>query len=54
MSEFNHPFIIEQAKKRNLHVLQIGERKNLNSKNKRNEILVMNYENTKTFFNLND
>jgi len=52
MSEFNHPFIIEQAEKRNLTILRIGERKNL--KNKRIEILVMNYKNSKTFFNLND
>jgi DNA adenine methylase len=52
MSEFNSPFILKQAEKRNLHVLRIGERKNL--KNKRIEILVTNYKNTKTFFNLND
>ena len=43
MSEFNHPFIIEQAKKRNLNVIVIGERQNL--KNRRTEILVTNYQN---------
>lgn len=43
MSEFNHPFILEQAKQRNLNVIIIGERQNL--KNRRTEILVTNYEN---------
>jgi len=43
-SEFNHPFIIQQAKERNLNVHIIGERQNL--KNRRTEILVTNYENT--------
>jgi len=42
-SEFNHPFIIQQAKERNLNVNIIGERQNL--KNRRTEILVTNYEN---------
>jgi len=41
-SEFNHPFILEQAKERNLNVIEIGERKNLG--NRRTEILVCNYE----------
>jgi len=41
MSEFDHPFILEQAKKRNLNVIIIGERHNL--KNRRTEILVTNY-----------
>lgn len=44
MSEFDHPFILEQAKKRNLNVIIIGERRNL--KNKRTEILVTNYSNS--------
>ena len=44
MSEFNHPFILEQAKERNLNVITIGERQNL--KNRRIEILVTNYENS--------
>ena len=44
MSEFDNPFIIEQAKQRNLNIIVIGERQNL--KNRRTEILVTNYENT--------
>lgn len=43
MSEFNHPFILDQAKERGLNVITIGERQNL--KNRRIEILVTNYEN---------
>ncbi len=50
MSEFDSPFIIDQAKQRNLNIIQIGERTNL--KNKRTEILITNYETRKTFFNL--
>lgn len=42
-SEFNHPFILQKAKERNLNVHIIGERQNL--KNRRVEILVTNYEN---------
>ncbi len=41
-SEFNHPFILQQAKERNLNVHIIGERQNL--KNRRIEILVTNYK----------
>jgi DNA adenine methylase len=48
MSEFNHPFILEQAKERNLNVITIGERQNL--KNRRIEILVTNYETHPTLF----
>lgn len=49
MSEFDHPFILEQAKERNLNVIYIGERQNL--KNRRTEILVTNYNNQqKTIF----
>lgn len=44
MSEFDHPFILEQAKKRNLNVIIIGERQNL--KNRRKEILLTNYSNS--------
>lgn len=44
MSEFDHPFILEQAKKRGLNVIIIGERTNL--KNKRTEVLITNYENS--------
>lgn len=44
MSEFDNPFIIEQAKQRNCHVHIIGARQNL--KNRRTEILITNYEPT--------
>jgi len=43
-SEFDNPFILQQAKERNLNVIHIGERQNL--KNRRTEILVTNYKNT--------
>lgn len=43
MSEFNHPFIIEQAEKRGLNIIIIGERQNL--KNRRTEVLITNYKN---------
>jgi DNA adenine methylase len=42
MSEFNHDFIISEAKRRGLIVNYIGERQNL--KNRRIEVLVTNYE----------
>lgn len=42
MSEFNHPFIINQAAERGLNVNYIGERQNL--KNRRIEILITNYK----------
>ena len=41
-SEFDHPFILQQAKERNLNVHIRGERQNL--KNRRIEILVTNYK----------
>jgi len=44
MSEFDHPFILEQANQRNLNIIIIGERQNL--KNRRTEILVTNYSNS--------
>lgn len=47
-SEFDNPFILEQAKQRNLNVIQIGERQNL--KNRRTEILITNYETEKSLF----
>ena len=43
MSEFDHPFIIDQAKQRGLNIITIGERQNL--KNRRTEILITNYRN---------
>jgi len=42
-SEFNNPFILDQAKTRGLNIHIIGERQNL--KNRRAEILITNYEN---------
>lgn len=48
MSEFNNPFVIEQAEIRKLNVIIIGERKNL--KNRQTEILITNYENAPTLF----
>jgi len=42
MAEFNNPFILNQAKERNLNVITIGERQNL--KNRRTEILITNYK----------
>lgn len=47
-SEFDHPFILEQAKERNLNVIVIGERHNM--KNRRTEILVTNYKQRLTLF----
>jgi len=47
-SEFDHPFILEQAEKRGLNVIIIGER--LNLKNRRTEILITNYKNQPTLF----
>jgi len=49
-SEFDHPFILEQAEKRKLNVITIGERQNL--KNRRIEILVTNYSKPKTLFDV--
>lgn len=48
MSEFDHPFVIEEAKRRGLNVIVIGER--VNMKNRRTEILVTNYKNHPTLF----
>jgi len=48
MSEFNHPFIMEQAKDNGLIIETIGERRNLD--NRRIEILVTNYKNNATLF----
>lgn len=47
-SEFNHPFILEQAKERNLNIITIGDRRNL--KNRRVEILITNYQKELTLF----
>lgn len=42
LSEFKHPFVVSQAKKRNLNIIEIGERRNLS--NRKIEILITNYE----------
>lgn len=42
MSEFDHPFILQQANERGLRVIEIGERKNLG--NRRMELLITNYD----------
>lgn len=48
VSEFDNPFIIEQASERNLTVIKLKNRRNLS--NRRNEILVTNYNpNTELF-----
>ncbi len=51
MSEFNHPLVIAEAKKRGLNIITIGERSNI--KNKRVEIYITNYslDQTKISFN---
>lgn len=48
ISEFDSPFIIDLAKSYSLNIIQIGERQNI--KNRRTEILLTNYELTKTLF----
>ncbi len=45
MSEFDHPFIIEQAKQRGLNVIPLKVRHNI--KNKRLEVLITNYDSIK-------
>lgn len=47
-SEFDHPFILEQAERRGLNVIVIGDRQNL--KNRRTEILVTNYKKPLSLF----
>lgn len=48
ISEFNHPFILEQAKQRNLNIINLGERRSINNRN--TEILITNYETEKSLF----
>jgi len=51
VSEFNHPFIIEQAIDRGLNIIEIGERRNLSGKAERKtEILITNYDYQKKLF----
>lgn len=42
MSEFTHPFILAEAKKRGFNIIPIRERKNI--KNRKVEILITNYQ----------
>lgn len=49
MSEFDHPFVIAEAKKRNLKIIYLRERANI--KNRRTEILILNYELSQVSFN---
>lgn len=51
MSEFDHPFVLEQSKERNLNIIYLGERSNI--KNKRMEILITNYSISQTKIDLN-
>ncbi len=44
MSEFNHPFIVKEAKARGLNVIGLKSRANI--KNRKLEILITNYSNT--------
>jgi len=48
VSEFDNTFILEQAKQRNLNIIKIAERQNLN--NRRTEILITNYETGRSLF----
>jgi len=50
MSEFDNEFILNQAKERGLNVIVIGERQNL--KNRRTEILITNYVQQPTLFDI--
>lgn len=50
ISEFDHPFILELAKKHNLNVNIIGERNNI--LNRRTEILITNFDKPKIENNL--
>lgn len=47
ISEFKHPFIISEANKRNLNIIEICERQSL--KNRNTEILITNYKNQTLF-----
>ena len=42
MSEFDHPFVVSEAIKRNLNIIYLKERANI--KNRRTEILITNYQ----------
>jgi DNA adenine methylase len=42
MSEFDHPFVVAEAKRRGFNIINLGERQNIG--NRRNEILITNYD----------
>jgi DNA adenine methylase len=44
LSEFNNPFIRDLAKDKNLQIIEIGDRRNMATNNRKMEILVVNYE----------
>ena len=48
MSEFNHPFILQQAADYKLNVINLGERRTMGSR--QTEILVTNYSLNNTLF----
>jgi DNA adenine methylase len=48
ISEFDNPFVLDQAKEKGLHIYTIGERQTI--KNRQTEILITNYENQKMIF----
>lgn len=51
MSEFDHPFILEEAKRLNLNIIPLKERANI--KNRRTEILLTNYDYNQMQINFN-
>lgn len=48
MSEFNHPFILKEAKKRGLNVIPLRSRQNI--KNRKIEVLITNYDQQQVSF----
>ncbi len=48
LSEFDHPYIIELSNKMGLKINHLGERQNI--KNRRNEVLITNYNRILTLF----
>jgi len=48
ISEFDNPFIVSLAKEHNLHISELGERRNL--KNRAREILITNYKAENSLF----
>lgn len=52
MSEFNHPFVLSEARKRGLNIIYLRERANI--KNRRTEILITNYEASQSSFDFSE